>query len=62
MRRLSIRLRRCAMVLAAAVLLTPSPRAAQPSTLPHLGGVDEVKTWFNSNKGHIKILLLLSPT
>jgi hypothetical protein len=62
MRQASIRVRLCGALLAAAVLLGPSPRAAQPQSLRHLGGIDEVKSWFNANQAHIRILFLLSPT
>jgi hypothetical protein len=30
--------------------------------LPHLNGIDELKSWFNANKGHTRLVLLLSPT
>jgi hypothetical protein len=58
----SIRLRLCGALLAVAVLFGPSPRAAQSPSLRHLGGIDEVKSWFNANQSHIRILFLLSPT
>jgi hypothetical protein len=32
------------------------------TALRDLSGVGELKTWFNSNKGHVRLILLLSPT
>ena len=32
------------------------------STLPHLRGIGEVRDWFNAGKGHVRLILLLSPT
>jgi hypothetical protein len=32
------------------------------STLPHLRGIGEVRDWFNAGKGHVRLVLLLSPT
>lgn len=49
------------MAVAAALLLTAVPRA-QVSTPRPLGGVEQLKTWFNANKSHAKAILLLSPT
>ena len=34
---------------------------AQP-TLPHLRGIAEIRDWFNAGKGHVRLILLLSPT
>jgi hypothetical protein len=62
MRRPSMRLRLCGALLAAAVLFGPSPHAAQPATLRQLGGIDDMKSWFNSNTGHVRAIFLLSPT
>jgi hypothetical protein len=62
MLRPSMRMRLCSAVLAAAVLFGPSPRAAQPTSLRRLGGIDELKSWFNANQGHARALFLLSPT
>jgi hypothetical protein len=52
----------CGVLLAAAVLFGPSPQAAQPAKLRQLGGVEEMKAWFNANKAHPKAIILLSPT
>lgn len=62
MSRASVRLRLCGALLAAAVLFGTSPRAAQPAKLRRLGGVGDMKAWFNSNTGHVRAILLLSPT
>lgn len=62
----------CAAVVIGAAL-SVHPFAARPrgatasgasaaSTLPHLHGIDEVRDWFNGNKGHVRLILLLSPT
>jgi hypothetical protein len=50
----------CAVVALAAVLAR-APHAAAP-TLQHLGGIDELRTWFNAGKGHTRLIFLLSPT
>jgi hypothetical protein len=55
------RLRAVAMAAAVAVLLTVSPRAQVVTPRP-LGGVEQLKAWFNANKSHAKAILLLSPT
>ena len=49
-------------VLAVALLLGSAPRAAQPARLVHLHGIAEMKTWFNSGQGHLRAIVLLSPT
>jgi hypothetical protein len=43
-----------------ASLVAAAPRPA--ATLPHLRGIEEVRDWFNANKGHVRLILLLSPT
>ena len=48
-------------VLALAVLATPN-LAPAAQTLSQLRGVDELKSWFNTSKGHPRLILLLSPT
>jgi hypothetical protein len=48
-----------AMALIATVL-AGAPSAAP--TLPHLRGIGEVRDWFNAGKGHVRLVLLLSPT
>jgi hypothetical protein len=60
MRHLIARSRIAAAALALAVLFARTP-AAQ-STLPHLRGIGELRDWFNAGKGHVRLVLLLSPT
>jgi hypothetical protein len=62
MRQPSIRVRVCGALLAAAVLLGQSPKAAQPAKLGHLGGIEDMKGWFNANQGRPRLIVLLSPT
>jgi hypothetical protein len=50
----------CAFVAISAALVAAAPRPA--ATLPHLRGIEEVRDWFNANKGHVRLILLLSPT
>lgn len=61
MLRASLRVRLSGALLAAAVLLGPSP-AAQPASLRPLGGIDEMRSWFNANTSHARAIFLLSPT
>ena len=61
MLRASLRVRVSGALLAAAVLLGPSP-AAQPASLRPLGGIDEMRSWFNANASHARAIFLLSPT
>jgi hypothetical protein len=42
-------------------MVATAPLAAAPG-LPHLRGMKELKTWFNANQGHPRLILLLSPT
>ena len=62
MNRPGARLRLCSALLAAVVLFGTSPRAAQPAKLRRLGGVGDMKAWFNRNTGHVRAIFLLSPT
>jgi len=48
-------------IIAMAALLTAAP-AAQSSGPQPLGGVDELKAWFNAGQGHPRLIFLLSPT
>jgi hypothetical protein len=52
----------CAVIVFAtfATLFASGPFAA--STLPHLRGIGEIRDWFNAGKGHVRLILLLSPT
>ena len=52
----------CTVVAFAAVLVVRPFAAAGASTLPHLHGIDEIRDWFNAGKGHVRLILLLSPT
>jgi hypothetical protein len=49
----------CAAVAIAAVL---APRPFAAPTLPHLRGIEDVRSWFNAEKGRVRLILLLSPT
>jgi hypothetical protein len=60
MRRLAARARIVGAVLGLAALFAGSPSAAP--ALPHLRGIEELRTWFNAGKGHVRLVLLLSPT
>ena len=60
MRYLMARIRVVWVVIAVAAMLAAAP-AAQ-STLPHLRGIGEIRDWFNAGKGHVRLVLLLSPT
>jgi hypothetical protein len=55
-------MRAAGAIAAVAILLGSAPRAAQPAKLAQLGGIDELKGWFTANRGHLKVILLLSPT
>jgi hypothetical protein len=56
-----LRLRVWGALVAVAVLLGPSP-AAQRAALRQLGGVAEMRSWFNANQAHARAIILLSPT
>lgn len=43
-----------------AIVVARTPFAA--SGLAHLHGIDEVRDWFNAGRGHVRLILLLSPT
>jgi hypothetical protein len=60
MRRLLVSARLAAAVAAFAILSAAVPFAAP--TLPHLRGIGELRDWFNAGKGHVRLILLLSPT
>ena len=46
----------------AALAAVCAARLFAASTLPHLRGIEEVRDWFNAGKGHVRLILLLSPT
>lgn len=43
-------------------LQTPSASHVDAPQLQPLKGVDELKAWFNANRAHPRLVLLLSPT
>jgi len=47
-------------VLALATVLARIPFAS--AALEHLHGIDDIRGWFNAGKGHVRLILLLSPT
>jgi hypothetical protein len=57
----ALRMRASLCVLGALCVLCASALSSAPA-LAHLNGIDELKTWFNANKGHTRLVLLLSPT
>ena len=60
MRRLISRSRIACAVLAFATVFARVPFAAP--ALEHLRGIDDIRGWFNAGKGHVRLILLLSPT
>jgi hypothetical protein len=52
--------RGCWTLIAIVILFSRAPFAQ--STLPHLRGIGEIRDWFNAGKGHVRVILLLSPT
>jgi hypothetical protein len=56
------KIRTLAAALSVALLLGSALRAAQPAKLAQLGGIDQLKAWFNANQGHPRTIFLLSPT
>jgi hypothetical protein len=54
-------LRHATATLAVALVLATHALPAA-STLSQLRGVDELKSWFNTYKGHPRLIFLLSPT
>jgi len=61
-RQLCGKMRVMGALVAVALLLGAAPHAAQPARLSQLGGIDELKTWFNSGTEHLRLIFLLSPT
>ena len=60
MRRLAAGVRIAVVAVAVASVLVRLPLAAQ--SLSHLRGIGEIREWFNAGKGHVRLILLLSPT
>jgi hypothetical protein len=54
-------LRAIVAVIALAIVAAPDATPA-PTTLPQLQGIQELKSWFNTFKGHPRLVFLLSPT
>jgi hypothetical protein len=50
------------MAAAALWLLLTWPAAAQAPALRPLNGIQELKSWFNANRDHPRVIFLLSPT
>jgi hypothetical protein len=48
--------------LAVVVVLLCSTTLASAPTLAHLRGIDELRAWFNDNREHPRLILLVSPT
>jgi hypothetical protein len=51
----------CAFI-ALATIFARGPQATAAPGLRHLGGIQELKTWFNTGRGHPRVIFLLSPT
>ena len=60
MLRLILRARVACAVLALAIVCARIPFAS--AALEHLHGIDDIRGWFNAGKGHVRLILLLSPT
>ena len=54
------RVRIACTTIAIAAVLVVRPFAAP--TLPHLRGIEDIRSWFNAEKGRVRLILLLSPT
>jgi hypothetical protein len=59
-RRLILRTRIVWVMAAFAIVVATVPIPAQ--TLDHLRGIGEIRDWFNAGRGHVRLILLLSPT
>ena len=64
MRQIRTGVRFVAFFIALALVFARAPLAAQtpPSSLRHLQGIDDLKSWFNAGNGHPRLIFLLSPT
>ena len=64
MRQIRASVRLVALFIAFAAVFSRAPLTAQapPSTLRHLQGIDDLKSWFNAGNGHPRLIFLLSPT
>ena len=60
--RRSLRTAVVAAVVALAVVRAPTAQGQAAPPLRDFRGVEELKTWFNLNSGHVRLILLLSPT
>ena len=54
-------MRSAVVAFALAVLAVPGVAPAA-SPLAQLRGIDELKSWFNTYKGHPRLIFLVSPT
>jgi hypothetical protein len=60
--RRSLRTAAVAAVVALAVVRAPTAQPQAAPALRDLRGVEELRTWFNLSAGHVRLILLLSPT
>jgi hypothetical protein len=51
-----------ASAIIALAIRSPAAQSVPAAALRDLRGVEELKTWFNTNTGHVRLILLLSPT
>jgi hypothetical protein len=62
MHTLAARIRTASAILALTALCMSAVPAAPAPSLKRLGGIDELKGWFNAGVGRPRLILLLSPT
>lgn len=60
--RVSWRRRFAVPAVIAGWLVSALPAAAQAPALRPLHGVETLKSWFNTNRDHPRVIFLLSPT
>ena len=53
---------RAVVAVLALAVFAPAHAAPPARELPQLGGVQEVKSWFNTFNGRPRLIFLLSPT